>query len=205
MAKISLKDRIRSHKDQNLSGTLPQLKYVDGETLRQRSDRVRALKALARSAQDRERDRWSCANTAAERLTMLETETAAKLLADNPDVSLLQILQCVGVPGPNYGQDVLVPLAGRMRAEIETRARRFRTSAQALSPTEIQQVSVDYLISVIDNDSIDHKLRLKAVETLAKLAAASRDNAADEHDAPVTVPELIAAIRVNVLGVEKGS
>ncbi len=173
------------------------------ETPDQVVTRHKELKAFAAVAQIREADRWEVENTTNADLTMLEKETAAKILATNPDIDLIMVLRCIGVPGPGYTKDLIYPLSYRVRDTIESRARRIRTTLQNLQPGEIHRISIDYLVSVIDDDGIGHKVRIKAVETLAKLALANKQGADDKPTEPVTVSALVDEIRAKVLGIKK--
>lgn len=206
---VSLREKLRKRaQDKKLGIVEPEPLQapimVDNETPREVRGRHLELQLFALAAQQRELPRWEAESNASDaRLTMLETETAAKILATNPDIDLLFVLQCIGVPGTGYGKDLIVPLAYRCRDAIESRARRIRTTLQNLQPDEIHRVSVDYLVSVIDDDAIGHKTRIKAVETLAKLALSAQKGQDDEQAKPVTVATLVEEIRANVLGIKK--
>lgn len=203
---VSLKEKLRKRaQDKKLGIVEPEAPtMVENETPDEVRSRHTHLSLFALAAQQRERVRWENEPNASDaRLTMLETETAAKILATNPDIDLLVVLQCIGVPGTGYGKDLIVPLSYRVRDAIESRARRIRTTLQNLQPDEIHRVSVDYLVSVIDDDGIGHKTRIKAVETLAKLALSAQKGADDKPAEPVTVGALVEEIRANVLGIKK--
>ena len=201
---VSLKAKLQKRaRDKKSAHTFDAPVMLENETPREAHGRHLELGLFAAVAKARELPRWEAELKIEDaRLTMLETETAAKILATNPDIDLLFVLQCIGVPGPGYGKDLIVPLSYRVRDAIESRARRIRTTKQNLQPDEIHRVSVDYLVSVIDNDGIGHKTRIKAVETLAKLALANKQGQ-DDKPAPVTVGALVDEIRANVLGIKK--
>lgn len=131
-------------------------------------------------------------------LSLAQIDLIADYLSKHDGVSLVDAI-CSSTEIPRW---IASDLADNREVAVALmkRAKRYRIARQKITASEIQELSLTYLTSVIDDDSETTRNRLKAIEIIAKIAALGQGAAPVETQA-IDLDAYVEKIRRDLLGI----